>query len=290
MKEEAVMSKWGRELIKTSRGEFEVFVKGAGKPICVAHHYSEFNETGDYFAESFTKNNKVFLVNLKEAGNSDKINHAHELSMMDAVLDLEEIRKLIGYTSWTFAGHSTGGMIGVLYGIHFSSSLQSLIIVGSAARKYFASSAECIYHQEHPKFNRMQQLIELLKQENLSHDERKEYSEERTKLSLFYPDKYEEYFSLDIHKKMCAPRMNFFSREVLIFDVTRELSKISTQTLIIGGKHDVQCPISFSVEMNDLIPNSLLYICKESNHYPFLEEQSLYDQIISKFLADAEVY
>jgi proline iminopeptidase len=284
------MSKWSRKKIKTPRGDFEVFVKGEGKPVCVTHHYSEFNETGDYFAETFTINNKVFLVNLKEAGNSDKIKYAHELSMMDAVLDLEEIRKAIGYSSWTFAGHSTGGMIGVIYGIHFSSSLNSLIIVGSAARKYSASSAECIYHQEHPKFERMQQLIELLKHSNLSYNERKEYSEERTKLSLFYPDKFEEYFSLNIHKKMSAPRMNFFSREELIFDVTRELSKISTQTLILGGKHDVQCPLSFSVEMNDLIPNSLLYIFQESNHYPFLEEQLLFHQVINKFLEDGEIY
>jgi len=113
------MSKWKREMIETSRGCFEVFEKGEGEPVCITHHYSEFNESGDYFAETFTDNNKVFLVNLKDAGSSDKAKNAYELSMVDAVLDLEEIRKVKGYSLWTFAGHSTGGMIGVLYGIHF---------------------------------------------------------------------------------------------------------------------------------------------------------------------------
>ena len=70
-----------------------MFVKGEGEPVCITHHYSEFNESGVYFAETLIENNKVFLVNLKDAGNSDKTENAHELSMVDAVLDLEEIRK-----------------------------------------------------------------------------------------------------------------------------------------------------------------------------------------------------
>lgn len=41
------MNRWRENLISTSRGNFEVFVKGEGEPLCVTHHYSEFNETGD---------------------------------------------------------------------------------------------------------------------------------------------------------------------------------------------------------------------------------------------------
>jgi proline iminopeptidase len=55
------MSNWETKIIETSRGIFEVFVKGEGNPICVTHHYSEFNNTGDYFAESLTENNKISL-------------------------------------------------------------------------------------------------------------------------------------------------------------------------------------------------------------------------------------
>lgn len=280
------MTCWVTKIIETSRGNFEVFVKGVGNPICVTHHYSEFNNSGDYFAESFTETNKVYLVNLKGAGNSSKATEAHELSMFDAVYDLEAIRESLGYAAWTFAGHSTGGMIGIIYGIHFSKSLSSLIIVGSAARKYANSSPECIYHPDHPQFERMQQLIEILKQPNISPGERNLISKERTKLSLYLPDEYEKYFSLGIHKKMSASRMNFFIREEMIFDVTRELEKITTKTFILSGRYDVQCPYSFSVEMNELIPNSQLFVFHESNHYPFLEEKLLFRQIISTYLKE----
>ncbi|WHY77195.1 alpha/beta hydrolase [Neobacillus sp. WH10] len=279
------MSKWTREMIETSRGNFEVFVKGKGEPICITHHYSEFNETGDYFADTFTDNNRVFLVNLKGAGNSDKGSNAHELSMVDAVLDLEEIRKVNGLSSWTFAGHSTGGMIGVIYGIHFSTSLKSLILVGSSAREYTSSSSKCIYNEGHPKFKRMQELIELLKLPNLSEDERKRLSKERTQLSLFKPENYERYFSKNIVKKMSANRMNFFIREQLIFDVTRQLSAVKTKTVILCGRHDVQCPVDFSIEMSELIPDASLHIFEQSNHYPFLEEELEYKRIINSIVS-----
>ncbi|MBM7646199.1 hypothetical protein JOD45_002425 [Scopulibacillus daqui] len=43
------MDKWKRKMVNTSRGTFEVFFKGRGRPICVTHHYSEFNSSGDHF-------------------------------------------------------------------------------------------------------------------------------------------------------------------------------------------------------------------------------------------------
>ncbi|MFJ7826512.1 alpha/beta fold hydrolase [Psychrobacillus sp. NPDC096623] len=265
------MSKWKREMIKTSRGYFEVFVKGEGEPVCITHHYSEFNNSGDYFAETFTDNYKVFLVNLKDAGSSDKAKHGYELSMVDAVLDLEEIRKTKGFSSWTFAGHSTGGMIGVLYGIHFSSSLKSLLLVSSSARECSSSSSKCIYNEGHPKYKRRQELMVLLKLQSLEKDERSVFSKERTQLSLFKPENYELYFSKNIMKKISSNRLNFFSREQLIFDVTRKLSAIKTRTIILCGRHDVQCPVDFSIEMSKLIPETSLHIFEQSNHYPFLE-------------------
>lgn len=274
---------WKKHLIKTNRGNFEVFITGKGTPVCVTHHYSEFNESGDHFAQSFADNHTVILVNLREAGNSAKAIEPYQLSMIEAVFDLEAIRKELGYDSWTFAGHSTGGMIGVLYGIHYSSSISSLLIVGSAAREY-ASSSMCIYNEGHAHFNRMQELIELLKLSTLSITEKMRLSRKRTQLSLFNPIKYDEYFDKEIHKTMSVRRMNFFNREVLIFDVTRQLSRITSNTIIVCGRYDVQCPVSFSIEMSELIPGASLYIMEESNHYPFLEEGIKFKQIVTAHL------
>jgi len=278
------MSNWTQMLIETTRGTFEVFSKGEGEPICVTHHYSEFNMTGDYFAESFTKTHQVYLVNLREAGNSVKAVEPYHLSMLETIFDLEAIRDALGYEKWGFAGHSTGGMLGVIYGIYYSSSLKFNVIVGAAAREYSTFSSECIYNKHHPNYKKMQELIEALKKSDLSSEKRHELSSERTKLSLYSPDRFNEFFNLNIRKKISAVRLNFFSREIQIFDVTKKLKLISSPTLIMCGKYDVQCPLIYSLEMNERIKDSKLVVFNYSNHYPFLEESELFMDEFNKFL------
>ncbi|MGE6402962.1 alpha/beta fold hydrolase [Bacillus cereus] len=280
------MNRWRENLISTSRGNFEVFVKGEGEPLCVTHHYSEFNETGDYFAETFTKTHRVYLVNLRETGNSEKALDPYQLSMLETIFDLEAIREALGLDQWGFAGHSTGGMLGIIYGIYFSSRLRYNIIVGASAREYFTFSSECIYNSNHPQFTRMQELNESLKRSGLSAEARKELSIERTKMSLFEPERYSELFRLNITKKMSATRLNYFNRELQIYDVTKKLKLITSPTLIMCGKYDVQCPLPYSLEMKELIPNSKLIIFNESNHYPFLEESKLFSKEFDLFLEE----
>jgi proline iminopeptidase len=192
--------------------------------------------------------------------------------MLESIFDLEAIREALGFLQWGFAGHSTGGMLGILYGIHFSESLHVNVIVGAAAREYMTFSEDCIYNSAHPDFNRMQELIETLKQSDLPMEKRKELTVERTKLSLFSPGKYGELFSLDIHKGLSTARMNFFIRELQVYDVSRKLEFISVPTLVMCGRYDVQCPLLYSIEMAEGIPHSRLVIFEKSNHYPFLEE------------------
>jgi proline iminopeptidase len=91
------MESWERRILETSRGKFEVFIKGTGVPLCVTHHYSEFNETGDYFAEVFTSSHTVILVNLREAGASERATASYQLSMLETIFDLEAIRERLGF-------------------------------------------------------------------------------------------------------------------------------------------------------------------------------------------------
>ncbi|WKA52320.1 alpha/beta fold hydrolase [Planococcus liqunii] len=279
------MENWKQTIIATQRGNFEVFQKGEGPPLCVTHHYSVFNETGDYYAEAFTKNHAVYLVNLREAGQSEKSAEPYQLSMLETIFDLEAIREELGIEKWGFAGHSTGGMLGILYGIYCSESLSYLILTGAAAREYATFSKECIYNSEHPEFEEVQNLIEQLKQGDIPDGKRRQLGEERTKLSLFRPEKYTEYFHRKISKSMSAARMDFFNRELPIYDVTRKLHLIKVPALILCGRHDVQCPLTYSIEMKEHIPDARLVVFEESNHYPFLEEAELFDKELMKFLS-----
>lgn len=259
---------WEQKLLHTKRGTFEVFIKGSGDPLCVTHHYSEFNESGDYFAEIFTSTHQVFLINLRNAGHSVKATTEHELSMSETIEDLEAIKESLHLSAWHFAGHSTGGMLGLLYAITYPISLQSLVVVGAAASNY-TETTDCIYHPSHPQFQYMQDVIEELKLPHLTPEERSALSAERTKLSLYKPEHYKTYFSKPIYKTMAVSRMNAFAKEYPQFNLKDQLHSIKTKTLIICGKHDVQCPVPYSTEIYEGIPNSIFILFEYSNHYPF---------------------
>ncbi|UFU01198.1 alpha/beta hydrolase [Radiobacillus kanasensis] len=278
------MKNWKRQIISTARGYFEIFVKGKGSPLCVTHLYSEFNESGDYFADSFTETNTVYLVNLRETGMSEKAKNSYELSMLETIFDLEAIREQLGEKKWAFAGHSTGGMLGIVYGIYFSEKLSFSVIVGAAAREYMTFSEDCIYNPAHVNFHRMQQLNVTLKNPNLVEEERQTLQRERVSYSLYEPERYEELFCKPIQKKMSSIRMDYFNREIQLFDVTKKLKFIINRTLIMCGAHDVQCPLTYSEEMARLIPFSNLVVFQRSNHYPFLEEEDEFKKQYISFL------
>ncbi|KFN03747.1 alpha/beta fold hydrolase [Bacillus clarus] len=273
---------WKQQIINTNRGTFELFAKGDGEPLCITHHYSQFNGTGDYFADAFTSTHCVFLVNLRDAGNSVKAHSENELSMIETIHDLEAIREALQFPTWHFAGHSTGGMLGLLYAITYPNSLQSLVIVGAAASNYTETSF-CIYHPAHPQFHYMQELIENLKTPHLTNEERKELSTKRTKLSLYKPENYNSYFCKSIQKTMSASRMNAFAHEYSSFDLREYLPSIQAKTLIVCGRHDAQCSIQYSIEMHEGMPNSIFVPFEHSNHYPFLEEVTKFTSSTQEF-------
>ena len=56
--------------------------------------------------------------------------------MIETIHDLEAIREVLQLPTWHFAGHSTGGMLGLLYAITYPNSLQSLVVAGATASNY----------------------------------------------------------------------------------------------------------------------------------------------------------
>lgn len=88
---------WETNLIQTKRGIFEVFTKGTGEPLCITHLYSEFNNSGDYFADTFTDTHQVFLINLRGVGCSETEIHEEQLSMLETVRDLDAVRESLEF-------------------------------------------------------------------------------------------------------------------------------------------------------------------------------------------------
>ncbi|WP_113927596.1 alpha/beta fold hydrolase [Bacillus sp. P14.5] len=275
---------WKQQLLKTTRGLFEIFVRGEGKPVCITHLYSEFNELGYYFADAFVDRFQVILVNLKEAGNSCKADLEEELGMTESVKDLEAVREELGLEKWSFAGHSTGGMLGLVYGDLFPGSLEGLVVGGVAASKKYMENRGSMYCSKSPLNKRLKEIFAILKSPEATVEEKRNANQEWTNMSLFNADKREDYFKSLSSGKVVQRRLDYYSfQELPEFDIREKLQGINVPTLVYCGSHDKQCPLYYSEEIHREIPSSQLYIFKESNHLPYLEEKSRFLQMVEDF-------
>jgi proline iminopeptidase len=142
-------------MIKTDRGEFEVFIGGKGNdPICISHLYQEFLTGEEPYSSAIGEYYKVILVNLKNAGSSSKANSKNELTMKESIKDLESIREKLGYSQWAFAGHSTGGFLGLTYLYMHPDKLSEMILCDTAASNEINHSKNNLFNVENRKYRK----------------------------------------------------------------------------------------------------------------------------------------
>lgn len=272
---------WETKRIQTARGIFELFTYGEGEPLAVTHHYSEFNAKGSIFAQALAKHYKVYLINLRSAGNSVNAKEDSEYSMIETVKDLDAIRHALGFQRWGFAGHSTGGMLALVYALEFPETLTKIIVGGAAASKSYGDHPDCIYSPKNPNYERIVYIMDTLSNTETPIEERQKlsyewalmsyHSEEKLKLSLTKPNS----------GKTCGPRLDYFRQvEYPQFDLTERLASITTPAFVYSGKYDSQCPVSFGVEIADKIPNAEFWLFENSNHFPFSEEEEKFAEFV----------
>lgn len=276
---------WLQRMIETTRGIFELFEKGQGEPLCVTHLYSAFDERGNTFANPFTPEYHVFLINLRSCGNSVTADEETEYSMIESVKDLEAIRVALGYPKWGFAGHSTGGMLGLQYAVQAPDSLTKLIVGGTSASKEYGANPASIYCHKNPNFGRIIEIMNQLNDSATPLEIRKQLGQEWASMSFYSKEKMDQAMTIPNSGKTVGVRLDYFrKKEISTYDLRDELVNISIPSYIYAGKHDAQCPYEYGVEIAQLIPNANLTSFEESNHNPFVEEDEKFRAFVKSTL------
>lgn len=272
---------WEQQLIETTRGVFEVFTKGEGKPLCVTHLYSEFNGIGNRFAEMFVPYYKVYLVNLRGCGKSTDDVSVFKYGMQDSVEDLEAIRTASGYDAWGFAGHSTGGMLALSYAILHPASVEFIVAGGLCASAEYMHHPASIYCKENPNNKRILEILAMLRDPSSTIEQRRAGSKEWAIMSLYKDHSYENMISRPNSGKTVSKRLDYFSyKELPDFDLRPQLPTVKTKAYIYGGLYDAQCPYEYAVEAADLLANATLTTFAESNHHPVIEEEEKFSEFV----------
>lgn len=272
---------WVQNVIETPRGRFEYFVSGEGEPLAITHLYLAFDERGNWFANPFTERYKVFLMNMRGAGNSSPIEDDKELGLKEIVKDLEAIRETLYIERWAFAGHSTGGMVALQYAVDAQQSLSKMIGGCTAASKEYANHPSSIYCAENKHFERILEIMILLNNQSILQAERQKLNYEWALMSYHSEDKLKLALSRPSSGRTIGRALDYFRKvEVKHFDLRNELKKIRIPAYIFAGRYDAQCPVEFGIEIANLLPNAALTIFEQSNHHPFIEEEVLFREFV----------
>ena len=67
-------------------------------------------------------------------------------------------------------------------------------------------------------------------------------------------------------------------------DLTKEMNEINTECILLYGNKDETTPITLGKKIEAKIKNSRLIEIENAGHFPYLEQPSVFNLILSSFL------
>lgn len=197
--------------------------------------------------------------------------------------DLEALRSLLGYGRIQMLGHSFGGMVALTYATRHPRSLESLIPCTTAASYEFRAEAwEIAAAKATPEqMEKLPRLFDGVIETDAEHDEWW-----RVCLPLYFHHADDatcaeilgrEHPQLEVVNHMMAA-------EIPKYDVVSQLPDVAVPTLAISGRHDWVTPVSQGEVIAKGIPGARLEVFEDSGHFPFIEEQHRFLQVLGDFV------
>jgi len=279
--------------IKTPKGEFKVWTKrfGNNPKIKVLLLHGGPGGTHEYFEsfESFLPKEGIEFIYLDQLGSAYSDNPA-DTSLWNLprfVEELEQIRVALDLNKDNFylLGHSWGGILAMQYALKYQDNLKGLIVSNMMAScpKYGEYAENVLSKLMDPKV--LQEIRDI--------EARKDFSNPRY-MELLMPHFYEKHIlrmpaaewpdaanrsfakmNQQIYVSMQGPSEFGISGKLEKWDVSAELPKIKTPTLVIAASHDTMDP-KYMEWMSTQFPNGQFVLCPNGGHMCMWDDQEHY--------------
>jgi proline iminopeptidase len=273
-------------MLKIPGGELNYTVAGSGPPLCLNHQYGAVSAVSP-LAEGFTPFFTCYAINAGGIEGSGPVRDPADLTMEALADDLEAARVALGLKRWVVAGHSTGGMVALIYALRYPEAVAGLILSGTAASHRFVNGS--IYDPHHSHGTELHERMQAMLRGDP--EGAKRYRELVFTLSVADPactplSRWGTSFG-----RVSTQRLQAFIQSVQStprFDVEPDLPRITVPTLVIVGRYDPQCPIENSERIAREIPGARLVVCEQSGHFPFIEEPDVFRDAMRHFAAELQ--
>lgn len=264
-------------MITNSQNKNNVKRFGKGKQtIMFAHGYGCDQNMWRFITPAFEKDYDVILFDHVGSGKSDESAYDFEKysSLNGYAEDVIELCDELHLKNIIFVGHSVSSMIGVLASAKRTDLFKALIMIGPSP--CYINDSE--YYGGFEKKD-IDGLIEMLENNYLG------WSSYITPVIIGDPEKPE--YAAELNNSFC--RMNpeiakHFAKVTFSGDNRKDLSKVTTPTLIIQSDPDVIAPVKVGMFVHENMKTSKFMKLETPGHCPHLTSPELTIKAINSYL------
>ena len=224
---------------------------GRGEPLVLLHGWGGSAKSMAALARLLSESYTTYCLDLPGFGEST--NPKPDWGVPEYAQCIFETVKHIGIESCHLFGHSFGGSVSIKLAAQYPEFVRSLILCNSAFKRTTKPT---------------ETSDSMLKQISKSRAFR---PLRKLAYKILYPNS-------DL---FVAPQLEPNFRIIVTQDLTQELPKIKSPTLIIWGEQDTITPISWGQELAEKIPGATMALVKNATHgLPLTQPQLVFQEII----------
>jgi len=238
-----------------------------GTPLLFIHGWLGSSLEWIYQLNYFNSRKHIIIVDLPGYGKSDKPNTKYSIEFFTKLI--LDFLNLLGYREAILIGHSLGGLIAQNITIQNPKLVKKLILISTSAislpikNKFLLFWVNIIFKLTYTNF-----LKSTIKRINSTKDENREFRR-------LYKN------ALKIPKSVVLSTFNNMTSK---FNLNGKISEISQPTLIIYGTEDKIISKSMIINLDNLIPNSVINLIENSPHRVMVENHIRVNKVIDDFI------
>ena len=254
-----------------------VHVSGTGPTMVFAHGFGCDQNMWRLLAPRFAERFKTVTFDQVGSGQSDlrAYDPAKYNSLHGYADDVLEIVDEFGEGPVLFVGHSVGAMVGMLAGLKAPELFAGHLMVGPSP--CYVNDGE--YHGGFTRED-IDGLLQMLESNYLG------WSSNMAPAIMGAPDQPE--LGVELTNSFCRTDPDIakqFARVTFLSDNRKDLSRVTTPTLIIQSEEDIIAPIAVGEYLHDRLANSMLRVVENVGHCPHLSAPSASADAMDEFLA-----
>lgn len=223
------------------------------------HGWRSQKEVWSQVVSSMYQVASIYAVDLPGFGASPAPKKAW--SMGDYAQTVKEFIEKLELKNVIVVGHSFGGRIGIKLASHYPELVKKLILVDSAG---FAASSS--------KKSFMGVVAKIVK-------------------PFFKPGfmqglRRQIYKIIGAEDYVATPELQKTFVNITNEDLTEDIKRIKTPTLLVWGEDDKETPVGFLNKMRSLMPNAKYQILSDAGHFSFLDRPEEFVNELQKFIID----